>query len=289
MGQLTPLFAVMSAQLSICTGAVFAKQLFGVMAPTGVTCLRLLIGALLLALLFRIWRKPISFAQFKGVLPYGLALAFMNLFFYWALKDLPLGIALGAEFMGPLTVAAWGLRRWQDGLFILLAVIGLVLILPFHGTQISSQALKGIVYALIAAIFWALYILSANKAGNAVGAHATTWGLLIASVVNLPFGILASGTDLLNLHNLKLAAVIAVLSSAIPYSLEMFALRRLPSNAFGVLTSMEPVVGAFLGMFLLHEILPLLQWIGICAILCASIGTVLMSKTNAPSPLNIVE
>lgn len=284
-----PLIAVVTAQISICSGAIFAKQLFTVMAPMGVTFLRLFIAAILLSLLFRIWRRPISCAQFKEILPYGISLAFMNLFFYLALKILPLGIALGAEFMGPLAVAALGLRRLRDFIFVLLAIAGLILILPFHGAEIPAQALKGVAFALIAAIFWAFYILTANRAGKAAGTYATTWGLLIAGIINLPFGVAASGADLLNMTNLKIAAIIAVLSSAIPYSLEMFALRRLPSNAFGVLTSMEPVVGAVLGMFLLHEILPWTQWLGICAILCASVGTVITSEAPPPTKLNLPE
>ncbi|EQB18541.1 EamA family transporter [Novosphingobium lindaniclasticum] len=272
-----PLAAVATAMVSICWGASVAKTLFPVIGPAGTTALRLSLAAAILCGVFRIWRKPFDRRMLHAALPYGLALGCMNLLFYFAIQRIPLGIALATEFTGPLAVATFASRRRVDLAWIGLAVAGLALLLPL---DMSSDAVDpvGVLLALAAGVFWGGYILLGKRAGAILGGAAPAYGMAVAALVALPFGVAQAGAALLLPHVLAIALLVAIFSSAIPYSLEMFALRRLPTKSFGILTSGEPAVGALAGALLLGEMLPFAQWIGIAAIVGATIGTTLTAR-----------
>jgi inner membrane transporter RhtA len=276
-----PLAAVATAMVSICWGASVAKSLFPVIGPAGTTALRLALAAAILCGVFRVWRKPLDGRMLRAALPYGVALGCMNLLFYFSIQRIPLGIALATEFTGPLAVATFASRRRVDLAWIGLAVAGLALLLPL---DISHQAIDpiGILLALAAGVFWGAYILLGKRAGNALGAAAPAYGMTVAALVALPFGVAQAGATLLQPHVLAIALVVAVFSSAIPYSLEMFALRRLPTKSFGILTSGEPAVGALAGVLLLGEMLSPPQWLGIAAIVGATFGTTLTAGPEKP-------
>jgi len=272
-----PLAAVGAAMVSICWGASVAKTLFPVIGPAGTTALRLSLAAAILCGVFRVWQRPFDRRMLHAALPYGVALGTMNLLFYFAIQRIPLGIALAVEFTGPLAVATFASRRRVDLAWIALAVAGLSLLLPLDITRDAVDPV-GVLLALGAGVFWGAYILLGKRAGETLGAAAPAYGMTVAAFVALPFGLAQAGTTLLQPHVLAVALVVAIFSSAIPYSLEMFALRRLPTKSFGILTSGEPAVGALAGALLLGEMLPLAKWLGIAAIVGATIGTTLTAR-----------
>ncbi|HEX7854469.1 MAG TPA: DMT family transporter [Sphingobium sp.] len=280
---LAPFGAVIVAMIAITLGATVAKKLFLVVGPAGTTALRLTLAAFMLSVAFRIWRVPVTRTMLRAAVPYGASLGAMNLLFYMAIARIPLGIALAFEFIGPLAVATFSSRHLRDFGWIALAVIGLRLLLP---TQTDGHPLDpdGIAFALVAGVFWGAYIIMGRRAGTVLGAEAPAFGMIVGALLAIPFGIVESGSGLLAPPVLGLALVVALLSSAIPYSLEMFALRRLPTRTFGVLTSGEPAVGAVMGALFLQEKLPLAKWLGIAGIVGASIGTTIFSRSRRGTP-----
>lgn len=268
--------AVLSASVAMVSfqiGAAFAKQLIPVLGPPGTTAVRLGLSALLLLVVQRPWRSVPSRAAWKWILAYGAALGAMNAVFYVALGRIPLGIAVAIEFAGPLGVAVWASRRRIDYLWVSLAALGLVLLLPIRAGASSLDPL-GVACALLAGVGWALYIVFGQKAGRAHGPSAATWGLMVAAMLTVPLGVLDAGTRLVDPAILPFGVAVAIFSSALPYTLEMIALRRLSTKAFGTLMSFEPAIAAVAGVVLLHERLALLQWLAIAAIVVASVGAV---------------
>jgi inner membrane transporter RhtA len=197
----------------------------------------------------------------------------MNFVFYLALRTIPLGIAVAIEFVGPLGVAVAASHRRIDYLWVALAAGGLLMLLPIapSGRHVDPV---GVVWALAAGAFWALYIVFGQKAGNAHGAAAATWGMMIAAVLVVPIGVADAGRGLVSPSVLPFGIAVALLSSALPYTLEMVALRRLSAKAFGTLMSFEPALGALAGALILGERLAPEQWLAISAVVVASIGTV---------------
>jgi inner membrane transporter RhtA len=268
--------AVLSATIAMVSfqlGATFAKQLIPAIGAPGTTALRLGLSALLLVALQRPWRTMPSRSAWPVVLAYGVSLGAMNWVFYLALSRIPLGIAVAIEFVGPLAVAVLASRRRLDYLWVGLAAIGLSLLLPI--TQ-SGAALDpiGVLYALAAGIGWALYIVFGQKAGQAQGPSASTWGLMVAALLTVPVGVAEAGARLVDLSILPFGVGVAIFSSALPYTLEMIALRRLSTKVFGTLMSFEPAIAAIAGVVLLHEQLTIMQWTAIGAIIVASAGAV---------------
>ncbi|AQS83653.1 MAG: DMT family transporter [Acetobacter aceti] len=275
--ELLPPGAVVLAMVSITTGVSFAKTLFPLIGPAATTVLRLGLASIILAVIMRIWRVRAPLRALPAVLPYGMSLGIMNMLFYMAIARIPLGIALAVEFMGPLVLAVSFSRNKSDFLWTGLAVIGLFLLLPLRHDPHPIDP-TGMCFALGAGLCWAIYILTGKKAGAAVGSYAPSLGMIAGTLTILPFGITHLGQQLLHPHIISDALALAALSSALPYSLEMYALRRLPTKTFSVLTSGEPAVGALMGMLLLGEHLPLPDWLGIAAIVTASLGTTLMNR-----------
>jgi inner membrane transporter RhtA len=262
------------SMVSYQCGASLAKHLFPQVGAQGATAYRLGFSALLLLLWKRPWRRMKTQRDWRVLWGYGLSMGAMNLVFYMSLRTIPLGIAVALEFTGPLALALVGSRRWIDFVWIALVVIGLALLLPLRG-QVQTLDPVGVMYALAAGVGWALYILLGKKAGDAYGADAVTLGTSIGALLAIPFGIAHAGSALLSPTLLPYALGVAVLSSALPYSLEMIALTRLPARTFSTLLSLEPAIAAVAGVALLGEQLSLLQWLAIVTIIVAAAGTAL--------------
>ena len=276
-----PVALLLFAMVSIQSGASLAKSLFPAVGATGATALRLTLATVLLAVVFRPWRMRVERNQWPSLLLYGVSLGLMNLMFYKALETVPLGIAIALEFTGPLAVALFGSRHLRDVAWVALAVVGLVLLAPETGAQALDPA--GVAYALGAGVCWALYIVYGQKAGSEHGPQTVALGTIIAALVAVPFGIAHAGTDLLSPALLPIALGVALLSTALPYTLEMVALTRMPTRTFGMLMSLEPAIGALCGLLFLHERLSLLQWLAIGAIIIASAGAAMTSRAPVES------
>jgi len=261
------------AMASFQAGAAIAKQLIPAIGAPGTTALRLGLSALIVCALQRPWRSLPSRSALGVILIYGLALGTMNFVFYMALRTIPLGIAVAIEFTGPLAVALAGSRRRTDFLWIALALVGLLVLLPVAPTERSLDPV-GVAFALAAGVCWALYIVYGQKAGRAHGASASTWGMLIAATLTVPIGVALTGRSLLSPAVLPMGLAVAVLSSAFPYTLEMIALRQLSTKTFGTMMSLEPAVAALVALLFLNERLTLTQSLAIGAVMIASMGTV---------------
>ena len=273
----SPLVAILLlliAMLSLQGGASLAKTLFPVVGSQGVTALRLGLGSILLLLYFRPWRFKMRGGNFRALLMYGLALGCMNYSFYLALRTVPLGIAVALEFTGPLAVAMFSSRRPVDFVWVALAVAGLLFLLPL-GQSAGGVDLKGACFALIAGACWAVYILAGQRAGSSYGPGTAAMGSVIAAIIFFPIGVAQAHTSIFTWEILPLGLLIALLTSAIPYSLEMMALTKLPAKTFGTLMSMEPAMAALSGIIFLGEFLTASQWLGLAAIIAASAGSTL--------------
>ncbi|GAB2586341.1 EamA family transporter [Dyella jejuensis] len=272
--------ALLISMVSYQCGASLAKHLFPQVGAQGATAYRLGLSALILLLWRRPWRRSGRKRDWRALWGYGLSMGAMNLVFYLSLRTIPLGIAVALEFTGPLALALLGSRRLLDFIWIALVVAGLGLLLPLRGS-VQSLDPAGVMYALAAGVGWVLYIVLGKQAGASHGADAVTLGTSIGALLTIPFGIAHAGHALLSPSLLPYALGVAVLSSALPYSLEMIALTRLPARTFSTLLSLEPAVAAVAGVLLLDEQLSLLQWLAIVAIIVAAAGTALSVRRPA--------
>ncbi|WP_424231042.1 EamA family transporter [Actinophytocola sp.] len=268
IGAVPPPAQVLAGIISVQVGAALAKQLFGALGSVGTVALRLFFAAVVLLV---VWRPSFRLGRpaWTVVIGYGLVLGAMNLCFYLALAKIPLGVAVTIEFIGPLAVALLGSRRLLDGLWALLAAGGVVLLTEGRG----DLHLAGILFALGAAVCWASYILlSAALGRHTDDGGGLALGMALAALMVAPVGIADSGTALLEPWVLAVGLGVALLSSVIPYSLELEALRRIPPRVFGVLMSLEPAVAALVGLIVLGEILGPVQWVAVLLVVAASAG-----------------
>lgn len=279
---LFPIGLLLIAMASIQSGASLAKSMFPLVGAQGTTTLRLIFASLIMLVLLRPWRARFTSSTLKSVIIYGLALGGMNFLFYMSLRSVPLGIAVALEFTGPLAVALYASRRAMDFVWIGLAVIGLLLLIPIGQTGAAID-LVGAGYALGAGACWALYILYGQKAGAEHGIQTAVLGVMVAALFVAPIGIVHAGSALLNPALLPVAIGVAILSTALPYSLEMVALTRLPARTFGTLMSIEPAFGALSGLLFLNEVLSMAQWLAIAAIITASVGATLSMRRESPA------
>jgi inner membrane transporter RhtA len=263
--------------VSIQGGASLAKSLFPLVGAEGITTLRLGIGTLILFIIFRPWRMRFAAGSRLPLLVYGLALGSMNYLFYLSLRTVPLGIAVALEFTGPLAVAMFSSRRPIDFLWVALAITGLWFLLPL-GHDMGSIDPFGAACALGAGAFWAVYIIFGQRAGGDHGPGTVAVGSLIAALVFCPIGAWQTGSALLNIDILPVALAVAVLSTALPYSLEIIALPKIPARTFGTLMSLEPAMAALSGMLFLNEHLSGTQWLALAAIIAASMGSTFTIK-----------
>jgi inner membrane transporter RhtA len=268
-----PIGSLLLGMLSFQFGAALAKQLFPIMGAQGATAIRLGLGAAILWVLRQPWRRLAGRRDWSSLWGYGLTLGLMNLCFYMALRTIPLGIAVALEFTGPLAVALAGSRRLLDIAWVGLVAVGVMLLLPWHAHAHALDPV-GVLFAMAAAAGWAAYIVLGRRAGLAFGSDAVALGSAIGALLVVPVGVSHAGSALWSPAALPYAVGVAVLSSALPYSLEMNALRRLPPQTVGILVSLEPAIGALLGLAFLDEHLDLFQWLAIAAIIAASIGAV---------------
>jgi inner membrane transporter RhtA len=277
-GTLAPL-ALLGSMTSVCLGATFAHAMFATAGAAGTTSLRIALAALMLAALRRPWRQRLAPRDLGRIALFGTVLGLMNLCFYMAIRSVPIGLSIAIEFVGPLAVALLASRRALDLVWIALAVAGLVLLLPLHGLGAGLDPV-GVGFALTAACFWAAYIVTGQRLAHLDGGQAVSLALAIGALAVLPFGVIGAGRTLLDPSLLAIGLVVALLSSAVPYSLEIFALRHLPRQTFGVLLSLEPAIGALVGLAFLGQHLRPVQWAAIACIVAASAGTTLAGRRS---------
>jgi inner membrane transporter RhtA len=274
------------AMSSVQLGASFAKTLFPILGAHGATLARLSIAGVLMCAVMRPWRhvRTLTARQWRFLLAYGTVLGVMNVAFYMSLERIPLGVAVAVEFTGPLTVALLASRKRTDVLWAVLAATGLVLISVLGASERLGTALDpiGVVYALVAGVCWGLYIVIGQRAGEGVPASVvSSLGMLTAALVAIPLCAVGLPVVAITGKLMLMALALALLSSAIPYSLEMVALQRLPAKTFGILMSAEPAIGAVVGLAFLHEQLGGLQWIGIACVVAASAGSAMTAVQKA--------
>ena len=279
-----PIAVLIAAMVCFQLGATIAKGLFPALGASGTAASRLALSALMLLAVWRPWRLRLNARELRVIVIYGVALGWMNFFFYLSLRFIPLGVAVSLEFVGPLALAMAASRRAIDFLWILLAALGLLALLP---VGLGSKQLDpvGVACGLAAGAFWALYIYFGRKAGAAHGGQTTAWGMLIGAVMIVPIGAASAGWQLLSPAILPAAIGVALLSSAIPYSLEMLAMPRLPTRTVGVLMSLDPALGALAGLWFLGESLTWIQWAAIASIMAASAGSAATGRDAVPALL----
>ncbi|SET06719.1 inner membrane transporter RhtA [Nitrosospira multiformis] len=276
--------AIVVAQLSTNLGAALGKSLFPLVGPEGVAALRTGISALILLAISRPWRIALTKRQITFLALYGLALGSMNLLIYLAIERLPIGVAIAIEISGPLSVVLLTSRSIRDFFWFALAVASLLMLMPWPGSQARLDPF-GIAFAFGAAGCWALYILFGKRASELGSKTAVALGMSIACAVTLPFGVVMAGEKLLVSPVLWLGLVVALLSSAIPYILEMKALERLSSRMFGVIISSAPAIGALAGYLILGEQLTLVQWLAVATMISASAGCTLTAAPAVTRPI----
>ena len=277
----------MVSLVTLCAGTSLAKGLFPFVGAEGTTTYRLVFSTLLLMAFWRPWRRAWTWADVPILVLFGATLGLMNLLFYNAIKTVPFGLAIAVEFTGPLAVALWSSKKPLDFVWIVLAVAGMGLILPLGNTmgaglQTSAIDPVGIAYALGAGACWAVYIVVGQRVADRIGAFATPMGMLVAALLVTPVGISVAGSSLLNPEWMLAGLGIALLSSAIPYSLEMYSLKHLPKQTFSILLSLEPAVGALAGWLVLSEQLSTQQLCAIGLIMAASMGSAMTAGQRVP-------
>ncbi|MGH3859379.1 EamA family transporter [Actinokineospora sp.] len=276
VGAVPPTAQVLVGIVSVQVGAALAKQLFAVTGSSGVVTLRLFFAA---AVLLLIWRPSLRVAKqdLPVIIGYGVVLAAMNLLFYLSLARIPLGIAVTVEFLGPLSVALLGSRRWLDALWALLAAAGVAML----AQTLGGADVIGLLLALAAGACWAAYILlSARLGSQSDDGKGLALAMACAGLIAAPVGIVDAGTALLSPTVLLAGLGVALMSSVIPYSLELEALRSIPPRVFGVLMSLEPAVAAAAGLVVLHEALTPNQWVAICCVVAASAGAIRTARPD---------
>ena len=271
---------VLTAIISSQFGASIARTQFEVVGPLGATFLRLIFGAAILLLVLRpkvrAWKRSSWLAA--GVL--GLALVGMNTMIYLALGSIPLGVAVTIEFMGPLVLSLVQARRVIDAFWAVLAFAGVVLLGLGAG---GSIAVAGLIFAALAGVFWAGYILASSRVGRLIpGTDGLAVAMSIAAVLSAPLGITGAARALSHPEVLLIFLSVAVLSSALPYALEMEALRRLPTRVFGVLSSLGPAMAALAGLVVLHEALGWREIVALLLVTIASVGITVAGGRKTP-------
>lgn len=275
-----PYILLLIAIISIQIGATLVKSLFDVLGPIESASYRLIFATIILFIIFKPWKLVLNRNELISLVIYGVSLGSMNLFFYLALERIPQGVAVALEFTGPLAVACFLSKRIIDFLWPIIALIGIVLLIPFEVVEESLDKM-GIIYALIAGAAWGLYIIYGAKSSHALsGGKITAMGMLFASFSVTPFAIINGNLSALTLELLPIIIIVSILSSALPYTLEMYSLKRIPPRDFGVLLSFEPAFAALFGVVFLKEHLLGQHYLGIIFIILASLGSSLIKKNS---------
>jgi inner membrane transporter RhtA len=274
---------VLAAACSVQGGAAVAKSLFAALGPPGVVFLRLLFGSIALWAIARPDLRGRPRRDLRLVVALGIVLVSMNLTFWESLDRLPLGVAVTVEFLGPLAVAVLGSRRPLDLVWVAAAAAGVALLADSGGHSVSTL---GLVLAATAGFFWALYILLGVRVGRAfTGATGLAPAMALGALLVAPWGIISAGHHLRDPQLVGAGVGVGLLSSALPWSLEIEAMRRLPSHVFGVVLSLEPAVAALAGFVFLHEHLRARAWAAILLVVAASAGA--LSRRRSPAPRDV--
>ncbi len=270
-----------SSGASVQFGAALAARLFPSVGPLGTVGLRLAAAGLVLTLVIRPWRRRWSRADLGAAAVLGLVFAAMNTSLYLALDRLPIATAITLEFLGPLTLAIVTAVGWRVRVWALPAAAGVALL----GGELRAHDLVGVALALTAAVCWAAYIVVNGRIGRTgTGLAGLTVGTLVAALIVVPVGVVSAGTALLHPAVLATGLAVGILSSALPYSLDLLALRRLPTAVFGVLTSLNPGMAALAGLLVLRQALPLASLAGIALVTVASAGVTLAPVVRRAAP-----
>ncbi|MGE4316518.1 EamA family transporter [Acinetobacter sp.] len=284
--QLIAVVFMVLSMISYQISASFAKQLFMVLDPLTVTILRLCFAAVIVCIMFRSWHilKRLSFLKWRDLLCYSAALGFMNILFYMSLGKLPQGIAVGLEFIGPLGLALLSIKQRSDYLWVGLAILGIALMVPWGQAQSEQFSLIGATCALAAGLCWAFYIYFGQKVVQQnIGMHALTIAISLSALSLLPIGLYNNAAALVETQYWGKALAIAILATAIPYALDLQALKHLSKLSYGTLSSLSPALAALTGLLLLEEKIGWLQWIALLCVMLASVGvTFRASKTPNP-------
>lgn len=269
-----PVIIILISMATVQGSSSLAKYLFPILGPSGMAAWRLVFSSIMLVIIFKPWKKPVSKQAWKYIILYGLVLGFMNLSYYSAIKRIPIGIAVAIELTGPIVVAMFAARKMIDFIWLAIAIVGLGMLLPIHQAS-ADLDLVGVLLALCAGSCWGMYIIFGRKAGQLHGPSSVALGSIIVSFIIFPIGIWQSGETMFSLEVLPLALIVALLASAIPYALDMIAMPKVPALTFSTLMSLSPVLGALSGLIFLNETLSGYQWLSILLIIISSIGTVL--------------
>ena len=281
-GVILPLLAATAAMACFQGGAALAKGLFPAVGPQGAAALRLVFGALMLTAVVRPWRNWPAAAPLAPMFGLGISMAGAILCFFQAIQHLPLGVALSLQVLGPLGVAVATSRRPSDLLWVALAAVGVWSLVGIGQAEVALIDLAGLPWAMGAAAGWAGYILFGRVAGAAFGASAAAPAAAIAAILAFPVGLAHAGAALFDVALLPLALGIGLLSTALPFSLELYAMPRLPARTFATFTSLEPVFAVLSGFLFLHERLAALQILGVCAVIVAAAGAAWSSAERRP-------
>jgi inner membrane transporter RhtA len=283
MQRLKAILLVVGASTSVQGGAAVAKSLFPSIGPPGVVWLRLLFGSIALWVIARPELRSRPWRELRLVLVLGVVLVSMNVSFYEAIDRLPLGVAVTVEFLGPLSVAILASRRRLDFLWVALAGNGVALLADTGGKDVHAT---GLALATLAAVLWALYITVSVPIGKAFpGASGLAPAMLLGAIVITPWGIVSSGGHLDDPQVLGAAVGVGLLSSALPWSLELEALRRLPTHVFGVALALEPAIAALAGLLFLDERLHVRSWLAIVLVVVASAGAAFEVRRERVEPV----
>ncbi len=276
---LSPVVSILLAVFSVQGGATIAKGLFPLIGAAGTTAVRIGLSAIILLAVFRPPVHRFTAAQWRAVVPYGVSIGVMNLIFYQALVRIPLGLAVTLEFVGPLGLAIVSSRRALDGVWVALAAIGIALIAPWQaGSNIDPF---GVAIALATGGCWAAYIVLGGRLSKLLtGGVAVATGMSIATLTVLPFALAGGRLGSFGPRLYVAGVGLAVLSSALPFTLEMHALGALPGRTFSILMSLEPAVAALCGLVLLGEHLTTSQWLAVGLVIAASVGATVTARTG---------
>lgn len=268
--------AALLSMVSVQCGASIAKQLFSTLGASGTSSLRIGLSALLLYIFNRPKLSLLTKKQWFYCMLYGLCLGVMNLVFYLGIQRIPLGLGTALEFTGPLAIALVYSRKTIDFLWITLACLGILLIVPWQNNGIDAL---GVLFSLMAGVCWACYILLGKKLTKTVKTgDAVTIGMCFATLFILPIGIISGEFSVLSWKLALIGLGVGLFSSAIPYSLDLIALKKLSSKTFSILLSLHPAFGALAGLIFLNEILSTTQWMSILCVVLASVGVTTFSS-----------
>lgn len=276
------------SMISYQISASFAKQLFSVLDPLTVTILRLCFAAVLVTLMFRSWRiiSRLPYLRWRDLLCYSASLGLMNILFYLSLDKLPQGIAVGLEFAGPLGLALLSVKYRSDYIWVLLAIIGIVMMVPWGSANAENFSVFGAACALGAGFCWAIYIYFGQKVVQQnIGMHALTIAIIISALALLPIGLYQDAPALVQTQHWGKVLMVALLATTIPYALDLLALKSLSKLSYGTLSSLSPALAALAGMVLLKEQINTWQWVALGCIMLASVGVTVGTSKRSRQPV----